>query len=133
MIRLVFRYSFCVFILGPNFFSYILQISGYLIMLVVMTYSLPLFISVIAGFMGGHALFLGKDIMEHQRLINSKDHEEKNATIENGSTTPRLSQTSCGYGTVQNGTDGMEALPSCCSRPTSSVPEGCTPCCQNDV
>ena len=85
---------------------YGLQLTlGYMIMLVVMTYSGPLFMCVIFGLMGGHAIFNAgsskarKEAVPDQELsIDETEPEQKRSGLD------------------------------CCG---NEIPEGFTPCCQN--
>lgn len=99
--------------LGVSSTIYGMQLMmGYLLMLVVMTYSAPLFLSVIIGLMLGHIVFNAKDIMKADRDDrNKKDYDVS---------------------------DTSEEVRPCCQDESSStstaksnVPEGATPCCQN--
>jgi hypothetical protein len=93
---------------------YGLQLTlGYLIMLVVMTYSGPLFMCVIFGLMGGHAIFNSgsakapKENKTHDLILDetATDVEPKNSVSD------------------------------CCSGgyAKAEIPEGFTPCCQNTL
>jgi hypothetical protein len=56
---------------------YGLQLSmGYFIMLVIMTYSGPLFVSVVGGLMMGHAIFNAQDSFMKWRDVIAKDSQE---------------------------------------------------------
>ena len=91
---------------------YGLQLTlGYLIMLVVMTYSGPLFMCVIFGLMGGHALFNSgstKASLERKPddvVLNDNETEEEQQNSGSNHSTK-------GY-------------------TSNEIPEGFTPCCQN--
>jgi hypothetical protein len=94
--------------LAISTFFYGLQLTmGYMIMLVVMTYSGPLFMCVIFGLMGGHALFNSGGLLsnESKTPVVSFDNETE---IEH-----------------HGGSDGMNSR--------TEIPEGITPCCQNTL
>lgn len=94
-------------IMSATFYG--LQLTmGYMIMLIVMTYSGPLFLSVILGLMGGHVVF-------------NADQARKDA-----SQSSKQSSTAS-YGTTEE--------IQCCESDSNDnrVPEGCTPCCQNTL
>lgn len=77
-------------------------IMGYVLMLIIMTYSGPLFFSVIVGLVGGHTMFNAEDAL----------YRERRKGVVDGST-----------GTATASEDwGAE-----------NVPDGFTPCCQNDL
>ena len=97
---------------------------GYFVMLIVMTYSGPLFLSSIIGLMFGHVLFNAKDaifptqIWNRSKVIGSPMDSLGNATLD------------------------QEETPICCHKNISGepakeeqqsdhVPEGITPCCMN--
>jgi len=107
---------------------YGLQLTmGYLIMLVVMTYSGPLFMSVILGLMGGH-FFSNMQSAVYARLPASEDRVKVDTTGD------AVEAASAADGTVEE--CGCTAMPSS-RRPERdtviNVPEGITPCCQNDL
>lgn len=105
---------------------YGLQLTmGYLIMLVVMTYSLPLFFCCVLGLVGGHVLFNAKDA-----LLKNSDTPASDASSNN-----TVRGESQGDGDDENCTEGIVAKDSCCSKAESDqgVPEGATPCCQNSL
>lgn len=91
---------------------YGLQLTlGYFIMLVVMTYSGPLFMSVIFGLMGGHAMFnAGSSKVSNEAKANSAVLIDDEIGVEqhNG-------------GSDRNSIVGNN----------NEIPEGFTPCCQN--
>jgi len=120
---------------------------GYFIMLVIMTYSGPLFVSTIFGMMIGHCLFNAQDSL--MRTLEKRKEVEKESELR---ATP-LATTE-----HQNGTTGHDSnrisndeesdYGGCCCEPSKppqsandvvvtektklkdSVPEGATPCCQ---
>ena len=90
---------------------YGLQLTlGYLLMLVVMTYSGPLFVSVILGLVGGHVLFNAQDAVLVQSASNklTLGRNVEDGIIVFGSSTEK-------------------------SNNTAVIPDGFTPCCQNDL
>ena len=74
--------------------SYGLQVTiGYFIMLIIMTYSGPLFVSVVVGLIGGHVLFNAQDAVFGAKTTNDTtksskdtDSEEGNVNIPEGAT-----------------------------------------------
>lgn len=107
--------------LGVSSAMYGLQLTmGYLIMLVVMTYSLPLFMSVVFGFMCGHVL-LNWDQVSQGKEITVKES----------------ASSCCCDGPEASGATAGDGIEDCCGGGTDTqkndicVPEGCTPCCQN--
>jgi hypothetical protein len=117
-------------------------IMGYLIMLVVMTYSIPLFLCCVMGLVGGHVLFNAKDALlsnnnSSNKTLNAgsksdtQDAEATNMTDEERARkTPKDSTTTipeCYCNNTepaqQNGTKEVEE--------DHGIPEGSTPCCQN--
>jgi Ctr copper transporter family len=116
---------------------YGLQLTmGYLVMLIVMTYSGPLFLSVVLGLMGGHVAF-NADQACTARPSSTNASSPKKETA----TTPTPT-TAASYGSTD---ERKPEEPSCCNAdaenvPTTTgkgddyrVPEGCTPCCQNTL
>ena len=104
--------------LGVSTLMYGVQLTmGYLLMLVVMTYSGPLFLCVIVGLMIGHVCFNfhGK---------NKKAAESKKDDC-CSSTNPVTENQSCGDCCPQEGS--TESNDSMC------IPEGSTPCCQHTL
>lgn len=94
--------------LAASTLFYGLQLTmGYLIMLVVMTYSGPLFMCVVLGLMGGHAMFNARS------MVASKVH------------------TVAACGTEQPIARSETEVDRQDSSDTPTVPEGITPCCQN--
>jgi hypothetical protein len=100
--------------LGASAIFYGVQLSmGYSLMLVIMIYSAPLFLSVVVGLMGGHVLFNAKDA-----LAGSTTKSKKTSKIDD-SITPEGTK------------EGSEA--SYCEASDGGVPEGSTPCCQHTL
>lgn len=105
---------------------YGLQLTmGYLIMLVVMTYSMPLFLCCVVGLVIGHVLFNAKDAILNKPQPVYGD-ATSNRTSEGGS----------------HGDEDEESSKRCCSHKNlmqrisetnHGVPEGSTPCCQNTL
>ena len=90
---------------------YGLQLTlGYLLMLVVMTYSGPLFVSVIFGLVGGHILFNAQDAVlgRSASLKSTIGRNVEDGIIVFGSSTEKCIN-------------------------TALIPDGLTPCCQNDL
>jgi Ctr copper transporter family len=157
---------------------YGIQLSiGYLVMLVVMTFSAPLFLSVVIGLMSGHFLFNMSEVL--------KEKKEEDGKSPTGNAYEELNVAQAKTNVDESSSTGLPAeqvVPSCCvpyneddnfddeeNRPTSYgsvastavtttmslemkqapvsssaagrpknkkkniVPEGCTPCCQNDL
>jgi hypothetical protein len=110
---------------------------GYLIMLVVMTYSGVLFLSVILGLMGGHVLFNAKDaVLSGKASVKTEEDlplvecpkdcpavisesTEKSCCSSLRAETGMVSITATNYGTSTGDKSG--------------VPEGLTPCCMNTL
>jgi hypothetical protein len=101
--------------LGVSALFYGLQLTmGYFLMLVVMTFSGPLFMCVILGLLSGHILFTAKDA-----LFAQKEKNEYNVAA-----TEKIASSS------------DEEFPQCCcvdEKDDAGVPEGSTPCCQNTL
>jgi Ctr copper transporter family len=88
---------------------YGLQLTmGYMIMLVVMTYSGPLFMCVIFGLMSGHAIFNAGSVLSSKSNTESRSLEQDPGTEE---------------GPKGSGSFGSQ----------TTIPEGITPCCQNTL
>jgi hypothetical protein len=131
---------------------YGLQLTmGYLIMLVIMTYSGPLFVSIVGGMMIGHALFNAQDsLMKWKDGPNKSSQEAGAGTSELG---PRTStELASSYQNVNTSIRNSsevddEEIRDCCglgvadskekpfgatekTKLKESIPEGATPCCQ---
>lgn len=122
---------------------YGIQLSmGYTIMLVVMIYSIPLFISVVLGIVGGHICFSAPDA-----IFKSTAAAPADITTERSDKLSDCPEASCngvdkeeptrvmGYSSHTEHVPGFAST--ACSRrkkvqePDLEVPEGSTPCCQN--
>ena len=136
---------------------YSLQLSmGYMLMLVVMIYSGPLFLSVIAGLVGGHVLFNAKDALaplpKRAAPKNAPNCASTNAPCGLkceafcNDTKDVATDPCCSSDDKLEEDDSEDVDPPCCcaaaaapceeAAPTNSaslldVPEGSTPCCQN--
>jgi hypothetical protein len=124
--------------LGPGYrrlatsaLFYALQLTmGYLLMLVVMIYSGPLFLCTILGIVGGHVLFNAKDavLSGKKKTTSNKKYHTAGTMVEETAC--------CSKGDVESSTTGDEP---CCSDKAESeddndgVPEGSTPCCQHTL
>ena len=112
--------------LAASAMFYGLQLTiGYFAMLVVMTYSGPLFMCIILGIVGGHVLFNAKDAVFAAKESPSKVVSHAAAGQLN---------TCCPHHPGQAST-GNESSDSCCnmSDDDGGVPEGSTPCCQHTL
>ncbi|CAB9496852.1 mucin 13, cell surface associated [Seminavis robusta] len=152
---------------------YGLQLTmGYAIMLVVMIYSIPLFLSVVVGIVGGHVVFSAPDALIQTSTKKGSGHrtermhvDYKRSERKEASTRMYMSEASqraCntmaeptgdGSCTFHSAVDHKEfeytstVRSSPCTQPTNSspgpssdvscfddeVPEGSTPCCQNEL
>ncbi|GKY95769.1 hypothetical protein MPSEU_000538100 [Mayamaea pseudoterrestris] len=107
--------------LAASAFLYAFQLTmGYLLMLIIMTYSGPLFLCVILGLVGGHVLFNAKDAL----LVPKGD---VCAARECAEECPQDCRT-----------EDSEIVKGCpCEQieenQRAGVPEGITPCCQNTL
>ena len=114
--------------LAASAMFYGLQLTiGYFAMLVVMTFSGPLFMCIILGIVGGHILFNAKDAVFAVKESASKSvshHADVHSNTccphhpEQPSTGNNSPSTSTSYGTL-------------CDGDINGVPEGSTPCCQH--
>jgi hypothetical protein len=101
--------------LGASAIFYGVQLSmGYSLMLVIMIYSVPLFLSVVVGLMGGHVLFNAKDALVPASATKRKETRKIDDSITRGATN-----------------EISEAF--CCEPSDDGVPEGSTPCCQHTL
>jgi len=108
--------------LGVSTLIYGVQLTmGYMLMLVVMTYSGPLFLCVVVGLMMGHFVF-------NCNLVNGKSKTSANY---------KKDDSCCGTNQVESGTSSEQ---DCCRQESSTdsndsppVAEGITPCCQNTL
>ena len=136
---------------------YGLQLTmGYFIMLVIMTYSGPLFVSTVGGMMIGHVLFNAQDALTTRwtkekgngdhggRSYGAEDVPEASASLGGGGRTGGAAHTE--LGSYQNGRNTFD----CCGNPPetdlenslsdtsttestklrSGIADGATPCCQ---
>jgi hypothetical protein len=137
-------------------FVYGLQLTmGYFIMLVIMTYSGPLFMSTIGGMMLGHCLFNAQDsivkVWAAKKVESNGDEVAPNCECE-GTNTPDVTEfgSRTELGSYQNGTSyqqsdddseigdccGVKSPPELKAPPTEStklreaLADGATPCCQ---
>ncbi|CAB9496837.1 mucin 13, cell surface associated [Seminavis robusta] len=120
---------------------YGLQLTmGYAIMLVVMIYSIPLFLSVVVGIVGGHVVFSAPDALIQQ--VNAKKGSgqvtERTRDSGEGSNAECLSpEGGKVYNTMpvpeQPVTDGSCTFHSANDHEDLEIPEGSTPCCQNQL
>jgi Ctr copper transporter family len=128
--------------LGVSSLFYAVQLTlGYLIMLVVMTYSGPLFLSVVLGLVGGHVLFNASDAFfpgkkrESSDKMNDDDSGDGEGCCRDGPAADTDKTTNCSK--MENNC----STGSCCKKETSCgtkspdvhVPEGITPCCLNTL
>lgn len=133
---------------------YGLQLTmGYLIMLVIMTYSGPLFVSIVGGMMTGHAIYNAQDSFMKSMDGAAKDSQEAgDGTSEHGRNERTSTELANSYQNLKtssrnNSEADEEAIGSCCGLgPTNksekpygatektklkeNIPEGATPCCQ---
>jgi hypothetical protein len=133
---------------------YGLQLTmGYFIMLVIMTYSGPLFVCTVGGMMMGHALFNAQDsYVKWKEGFATNSQDAGAGTSEMGPTERRATELSDAYQNVKTSSrnssevDEVEAG-GCCglgstaspeksygitekTKLKESIPEGATPCCQ---
>jgi Ctr copper transporter family len=107
--------------LAASAIFYGLQLTmGYFIMLVIMTYSGPLFFSVIVGLIGGHLLFNAQDAVfgkstDKEGMKSDEGFEEKTKT-----------------GSSEDDIPEMPAFKPK-EKSKSTIAEGFTPCCQNEL
>ena len=126
-------------------FMYGTQLTlGYLLMLVVMTYSGPLFMCVILGLVAGHVVMNAPALLKVKPKYKKPDEAETGccggAEEEDGGCCGAKEEGGC-CGAKEDGgcCRKQEAETRCCSSDASSdekdseynVPEGSTPCCQN--
>jgi len=114
--------------LAASAMFYGLQLTiGYLGMLVVMTYSGPLFMCIILGIVGGHILFNAKDaffavVESPVKAVSCCSGDPSNTVEEQPCAGKHSSSASTTYGSLCDGGDT-----------TNGVPEGSTPCCQHTL
>lgn len=130
-------------------FFYGLQLSmGYMIMLVVMTFSGPLFLSVVLGFMIGHIACNVPEVLEAKKTdlpISKEEQKDAVAVSVSGDSTSDNDQHEKQENALgQIPTTETSLLADCCSKQPkpqnngtytklNMVPEGVTPCCQNTL
>lgn len=103
--------------LGTTTLFYGVQLTlGYMLMLVVMTYSAPLFLCVVLGLMGGHFCFNADSARASPRV---EDNQEDDDSLPECCRSPK---DDC----CERTDNGSEDSGPC-------VPEGSTPCCQNTL
>jgi hypothetical protein len=115
---------------------YAVQLTmGYAIMLVVMIYSIPLFVSVVAGIVGGHILFSAPDALIRQGMSKKKETKERGSDSDivgpedgkhlvGSDEKPLYDATGKKTGfSLSDDPNGFDP----------EVPEGSTPCCQNHL
>jgi hypothetical protein len=122
--------------------TYGLQLAmGYVIMLVVMTYSIPLFLCCVMGLVGGHVLFNAKDALLSKPRSGKSSNAVARSDTQSAEATNMTDEEGAG-GTLNS---IITTLPECCcnnSEPVHQnqtmeveedhgIPEGSTPCCQN--
>ena len=125
--------------LAASAMLYALQLTvGYLAMLVVMTYSGPLFMCIILGIVFGHVLFNAKDAVfanaaakepPFKTIAASDDDKYDNV----GSCAEAPPSNSCCLGTSEDMTEPQEQSPPTSYEANDGVPEGITPCCQHTL
>ena len=115
--------------LAASAMFYGLQLTiGYLAMLVVMTYSGPLFMCIILGIVGGHVLFNAKDAIfaakESRSKASRRDEArgQRNACCPHHPEQPRTENESSSFDSMCDGDNS-----------DGGVPEGGTPCCQHTL
>merc|ERR1712087_1089840 len=100
---------------------------GYFIMLVIMTYSGPLFICTVAGMMLGHAIFNAQDALMRWWV-------EKKLSSAHGNELADTSGTGCcGTEELENGKETTVPDATENTKLKSSVGDGATPCCQYGI
>jgi hypothetical protein len=124
---------------------------GYFIMLVIMTYSGPLFISTVLGMMFGHILFNAQDSMVRRWSEKKKVETGEGISIHSGAgKNGAISSTDLGCSSYQNGGSdcpcyadeaessvGLKSPPETFATESTKLKEhvgdGATPCCQYTV
>ena len=121
---------------------------GYTIMLVVMIYSIPLFLSVVIGVVGGHILFSASDAVFKIGNVSSTaancepnrkwsdeipEAEENTGTDKSiGSSLGKVAHVPAAMASTACSRRGKKELASAASSDVE-LPEGSTPCCQNTL
>ena len=121
--------------MGVSSLFYGLQLTmGYLLMLVVMTYSGPLFMCVVLGLMSGHFLFnaISFNAREHQTCTDKEEDVKSNCCQEiacpcDGKVNQDCGACSTAIGNTSDGGDSKSFSGIDC------IPEGSTPCCQHSL
>jgi Ctr copper transporter family len=121
---------------------YCIQLTmGYTIMLVVMVYSITLFLSVVCGIVSGHVLFSASDALFTTKsaaasagceTLNDKWSDDPEEMEGREQTLTTSGRNLSGLGTTafsRTGKKGSTSIPSA----EFCVPEGSTPCCQNEL
>ena len=110
--------------LAASALFYGLQLTiGYFAMLVVMTYSGPLFMCIVFGILGGHVLFNAKDAVFAVKESPSKAVSHHAGVHSNTCCPHHPDQQSTGNNSSTASDDGD----------ANGVPEGSTPCCQHTL
>jgi len=136
---------------------YALQLTmGYLVMLVVMTYSIPLFVCCISGLVLGHVIFNARDALLNRVGEKSsaadthadgvrQDDETDNDALQEGGCGCHEEKHSFSATSTEDTHQEPAAQSSCCGTSSSNskkpvqddrthgIPEGSTPCCQNSL
>jgi len=108
---------------------YGLQLSmGYLLMLVIMTYSGVLFLCTILGLMLGHSLWNAKDALWKQKQQQNKTASQKN---NNNNNDEEVQQNSISTAALDSSNNGINYTEGVTSENDMEIPEGATPCCMN--
>jgi len=108
---------------------YGLQLSmGYLLMLVIMTYSGVLFLCTILGLMLGHSVWNAKDALWKQKQQQNKTASQKN---NNNNNDEEVQQNSISTAALDSSNNGINYTEGVTSENDMEIPEGATPCCMN--
>ena len=133
--------GYCRLAASAGFYGLQLTV-GYVIMLVVMTYSIPLFLCCVLGLVGGHVLFNANDAL----LSDSSSGKSSNTVAKSDMQSADATNTNDEDGASGTPNDIITSLPECrCNNSSDSiaynevtepddnhgVPEGISPCCQN--
>ena len=124
--------------------QYGIQLSmGYFIMLVIMTYSGPLFISTVGGMMVGHMSFNAQDALAKRKLKASEEVAPSPTQLQRRNTSNTNTGSNTELSSYQHGGD-IENNENCCASSQrsddspanestqlrESMNDGATPCCQ---
>lgn len=117
---------------------YGLQLTmGYFLMLVIMTYSGPLFMCVIFGLMGGHVLFNAKDAFFPLKTTAAVKEAAPDCDCDEEGHKESCWLKGNKVDSKSGNSTSEEGKSSCCmvsnQDEDSEVPEGSTPCCQNEL